>query len=1110
MNNEQRTMNNAKSGKRWQRIPVFSFFLFTFSFFTLIGCDHFSAQPGNNTQIESGYGRISVLMPGIVGGETARTVFPQPVFDEFVYTFTRVGDGSVSVLTPDSEGFFILEAGTYTVEVKAFIGSGEPYTLVASGVSEEFTVDSGATIPVSVRLFEVDAGQGTFSYTITYPDDAEILITLKKWPELNYVELNPATEGNRKSETFELDAGSYLLSIQVYKDERYAGKNEAIHIYPELTTEYVHNFTEGDLLAGTSGLDFQLINGGTAYRVRAGAVTGGDIVIPAYHRLDADSDYLPVTEIGKMDDVYGVGAFLNTAITSVTIPETVRFIGAGAFEGCNDLTDIIIPDSVTSIGDAAIYGCVNLANITIGSGVMFINDWAFFGCTSLAGIIIPDSVTTIGQEAFGNCTNLESITIPSSVTTICDGAFTGCAGLASITVADGNLDYESDSGILYNKGKTSLIKAPPAGISVSVTIPASVETIVNYAFSGCTNLTGITISTNVMSIGNNVFQSCTNLKNITINTDKVTTTTSTNWRTIFSDASNLSVIFNANIGAYAFYSSSSNTKLTSVTVGPGVTSIGNSAFEGCNGLTAITADPANGNYTSQEGILYNKAKTEIVIVPRGISGSVTIPEDVMSIPSQAFRNCTSLTSITIPNSVTTIGSSAFLGCTGLISITLPFVGNTKVEVWDANNYFGFIFSQNNIPASLKTVIITGGSIRERAFIDAKDITSITFGEGVTSIGEQAFYFDDSNYCTNLTSVTFEGIISSSNFSSSTPFYGDLRAKYLDGGIGTYKRDPGGNVWTKVDTGTPNVWTAVPDSTVWDFDAGYDIIKFGIKAIAYGNGMFVAGSEMGKMAYSDDGETWTPATTSYDAKNINAIAYDGNGRFVAVCDYNQGNITGLMLTSSDGKDWTSVSHPDHFTAIYAVAYGGGRFVAGAVNGYIGISTDGEDWTWNKKFDTTESINAIAYGDNKFVATFNGKIATSTGGENWELVTDSTLDTVTYINDIIYGGGKFVAVGDKIATSIDGENWELVKDSTFDFVISCSIAYGNNKFVTVWSIIDFTIGDFVGKMMYSIDSGVTWTEETNSTFGTTPIHSIIHAKDKFIAGGDDGKMAYLLDD
>jgi len=123
-----------------------------------------------------------------------------------------------------------------------------------------------------------------------------------------------------------------------------------------------------------------------------------------------------------------------------------------------------------------------------------------------------------------------------------------------------------------------------------------------------------------------------------------------------------------------------------------------------------------------------------------------------TIPANAFKDCKTLVGITIPKSVTSIEDQAFRECTNLTSVTIPN-SVTRIEV--------------------------------DAFIHCTSLTSITIPDSVTNIEVYAFY-----YCSNLTSVTFQGTISSDNLGEEyrqwvSPFDGDLRDKYLAGGIGTY-------------------------------------------------------------------------------------------------------------------------------------------------------------------------------------------------------------------------------------------------------------------------------------------------------------------------------------
>jgi hypothetical protein len=307
----------------------------------------------------------------------------------------------------------------------------------------------------------------------------------------------------------------------------------------------------GEYATGTAGLAFELINNNTEYRVRKGTVTTGTVHIPAYHRPNANSTYLPVTEIGASSDWNNDGAFAFTSITAVTFASNspLRYIGQWAFYRTN-LASVTIPASVTSIPYGAFNECRSLASVTIPAGVTSIGDSAFGNCESLTSITISLNVTSIGMGAFSGCESLTSVTIPAGVTSIGDIAFSFCTGLTGITVANGNPNYSSEGGILYNKAKTTLIQAPGA-ISGAVTIPSSVTSIGMSAFSFCESLTNVTIPASVTSIGWGAFSGCESLTGITIPSGVTS------------------------IGYQAFMYC---TSLTSITIPAGVTSIGYSVF----------------------------------------------------------------------------------------------------------------------------------------------------------------------------------------------------------------------------------------------------------------------------------------------------------------------------------------------------------------------------------------------------------------------------------------------------------------------------------------------------------------------------------------------------
>ena len=434
--------------------------------------------------------------------------------------------------------------------------------------------------------------------------------------------------------------------------------------------------------------------------------TSGDVVIPAVVKnKDTGARY----QVTGLDGNTGRGIFSNpSAVTSVVIPDSVKYIGIYVFYGCSKLTSITIPESVTSIGNYAFSGCSGLTSITVDSkntvynsrescnalietktnklikgcnntvipeGVTSIGDDAFSGCSGLTSITIPDSVTSIGSGAFQSCNGLTSITIPEGVTSIGSYAFCNCSGLTSITIPDsvtsiGSGAFQSCNGL------------------TAITIPDSVKNIEFQTFFGCRGLTSITIPDSVTSIGEKAFSSCSGLTSITI-PDGVTS-----------------------IGNSAFFGCSG---LTSITIPEGVTSIGNSAFYECRGLTSITVDSNNTVYDSREDCnAIIETKTNKLI--KGCNNSV-IPSDVTSIEEYAFYGCSGLTSITIPEGVTSIEEYAFYKCSGLTSI--------------------------NIPDSVT-------SIRNGAFSECSGLTSITIPESVTSIGYSAFY-----WCRRLSSITYK-------------------------------------------------------------------------------------------------------------------------------------------------------------------------------------------------------------------------------------------------------------------------------------------------------------------------------------------------------------------
>lgn len=246
-----------------------------------------------------------------------------------------------------------------------------------------------------------------------------------------------------------------------------------------------------------------------------------------------------------------------------------------------------------------------------------------------------------------------------------------------------------------SEGKAT-ITAVSTSISGNVIIPSQlggypVTTIGEWAFEGCTGLTGVTIPDSVTSLGHGVFLGCSGLADIAISKNLTEL-----GYCVFEGCSSLINITIPDgveyIGSDAFYNC---TALTSVTLGEGVSLVLGTAFSDCPNLTSVWVDEGNPYYASDDkGVVYSKDMKELVLVPNGLKGSfaipdsvdmigacafyqcadlleVTIPDSVKEILFGAFRECVGIRSIVIPDGVTGIDGSLFMYCTGLVEITLP-------------------------------------------------------------------------------------------------------------------------------------------------------------------------------------------------------------------------------------------------------------------------------------------------------------------------------------------------------------------------------------------------------------------------------------------------------
>ncbi len=170
----------------------------------------------------------------------------------------------------------------------------------------------------------------------------------------------------------------------------------------------------------------------------------GTITITRYCCGDAVPLIIPSTINGLPVTAIGSGAFQDDEMPSVTIPNSVTNIGAGAFRYCYALITVDVLNSFYTSVDGVLFNKSQTTLVefpggrfggyTIPNTVTTIGASAFLGCASLTNVAFPNTVTNIGSEAFNDCTSLTSIAIPDSVTAIGDNAFQDCTSLSAITV----------------------------------------------------------------------------------------------------------------------------------------------------------------------------------------------------------------------------------------------------------------------------------------------------------------------------------------------------------------------------------------------------------------------------------------------------------------------------------------------------------------------------------------------------------------------------------------------------------------------------------------------------------------------------------------------------
>ena len=308
--------------------------------------------------------------------------------------------------------------------------------------------------------------------------------------------------------------------------------------------------------------------------------------------------------------------------------------------------DLVIPSEVngykvTTIGNYILLEDIwtDYLNVVISDGVTTIASKAFYDFTQLKSIVIPDSVTDIGQYAFSYCKNLKSVVLSKNITEIAAGVFEECTGLENINIPEGVASIGIGAFSECKKLK-------------NINIPDSVTKIEYHAFSNCASLKSLVFSDNITELDITCIGGCSGLTDLTLNCSFANSYITYEYtiRTL-KNLTNLTIGTGKQKVFLPWFGSSP--KLKTVTLGDNA-NLG-TVFAECENIENFFVSENNPNYSAENGILFNKTKTQLIRYPSARQGVFTIPENVNALFSSAFDNCKYLTEINIPENVADLG-----------------------------------------------------------------------------------------------------------------------------------------------------------------------------------------------------------------------------------------------------------------------------------------------------------------------------------------------------------------------------------------------------------------------------------------------------------------------
>ena len=463
------------------------------------------------------------------------------------------------------------------------------------------------------------------------------------------------------------------------------------------------------------GINFQLLEGNNAEVTSKPDGYKGNIVIPSTFMFES-TEY-------KVIQIRTNAFYCNQELTSITIPNSITFIGTNAFRECGNLSAVYISDLTAWCNikfEGSVYGWTNPLSYA---------HHLYLKGEEIKELIIPEGVTVINPWAFVGCSEFVSVTIPSSVTEIWDLSFYGCDKLKRINIRN----LSAWCNIKFHQGNVFNQNSNPLGIAghlylndkeiTDFVLPDDVNEIKDFVLFGCVGLKSVKIHSGVKTIGYKSFSSCTYLESIELPSSL----------TKIDDEAfyNCKLLKSLNIpdgvtslGAYTFSGCGS---LTSLSVPNSITVIGEGAFSGCDGISSVTM---SNNLLSINSYLFAGCYN---------LKSIVFPDCVKSIGNSAFSGCSELTSFKIPKNVTSIGESAFRDCRNLEFVDMSEVENID-RIWRYAFYNCNKLNSLSFPKSLK-------DIGNFSFAGCTSLTCIDLPNDLEGIGEWAF-----NGCSSITTI----------------------------------------------------------------------------------------------------------------------------------------------------------------------------------------------------------------------------------------------------------------------------------------------------------------------------------------------------------------------